>query len=157
MLAQKPFLISCECFSTNCIFFSHILFKLYHFTFPVWHQCYCQFLSRQQRVKNRFDWAILEYEFRISLGRLTCRSSCDFKNRELIISSRRFWGHKRRPEVTRASVNILCMCLRPWGQVAETRTPLLRFKIEREILVLESSRLGKNYLVISDIVIKLMA
>ena len=69
--------------------------------------------------------------------------------------ARRFWGHGLRPEVTRASVNILRMCLRPWGQVA--RTPLLKFKIEREILVLESSRLGKNYLVISDMVVKLLA
>jgi len=72
-------------------------------------------------------------------------------------SSRRFWGHERRLEVTRASVNILRMCLRPWGQVADARMLLLKFKIEREILVLESSRLGKIYLVISDIVVKLLA
>ena len=37
------------------------------------------------------------------------------------------------------------------------KTPLLKFKIEREILVLESSRLGKNYLVISDMGVKLFA
>ena len=36
-------------------------------------------------------------------------------------------GHERRPEVTRASVNVLRMCLRPRGQA---RTPLLKFKIE---------------------------
>ena len=60
-------------------------------------------------------------------------------------SARRFWGHELWPKVTRASVNILRMCLRPWSQVADARTPLLKFKIEREILVLESSRLGKNY------------
>ena len=69
--------------------------------------------------------------------------------------ARRFWGHGLRPEVTRASLNILHMCLRPWGQVP--RTPYLKFKIEREILVLESSRLGKNYLVISDMVVKFLA
>ena len=72
-------------------------------------------------------------------------------------SARRFWGHERRPEVTRAIVNILSMCLRPWGQVPDARTPLLKFKIEPEILVLESTRLGKNYLVISDMVVKLLA
>ena len=32
----------------------------------------------------------------------------------------------------------------PVSQVAEARTPLLKFKIEREILVLEISRFGKN-------------
>ena len=47
------------------------------------------------------------------------------------------------------------MCLRPCSQVADARTPLLKFNIEREILVLESPRLGKNYLVISDIGVKL--
>ena len=61
------------------------------------------------------------------------------------LSSRRPRGHQRRPEVTRASVNVLRMCLRPRGQVADARTPLLKFKIEREILVFESSRLGENY------------
>ena len=35
------------------------------------------------------------------------------------LSSRRSWGHERWPEVTRASVNILRMCLRPCGQVAD--------------------------------------
>ena len=49
------------------------------------------------------------------------------------------------------------MCLRPWGQVADARTPLLKLKIALEILVLKSSHLGKNYLVISDIVVKLLA
>ena len=48
------------------------------------------------------------------------------------LSSRRFRGHERRPEVTRANVH-------------RARTPLLKFKIEREILVFEISRLGKNY------------
>ena len=47
-------------------------------------------------------------------------------------------------QVIRASVNVLRMCLRPRGQVADARTPLLKFKIEREILVLESSRLGRR-------------
>ena len=61
------------------------------------------------------------------------------------LSSRRSRGHQRRPEVTRASVIVLHMCLRPRGQVADARTPLLKFKIEREILVFESSSLGKNY------------
>ena len=60
-------------------------------------------------------------------------------------------------DVTRTSVNVLCMCLYSWGQVADTRTQLLKFKIERKILVLESSHLGKNYLVISDVVVKLLA
>ena len=73
------------------------------------------------------------------------------------LSSRRFWGHERRPEVTRASVNILRMCLRPWGQVADAGKSILKFKIEGEMLGLESPRLGKNYLVISDIVVKLLA
>ena len=41
--------------------------------------------------------------------------------------------------------------------VREVRTPLLKFKIEREILVLESSRLSKNYFVIFDIVVKSLA
>ena len=36
------------------------------------------------------------------------------------------------------------MCLRPRGQVADARTPLLKFKMEREILVFESSRLGRR-------------
>ena len=36
------------------------------------------------------------------------------------------------------------MCLRPRGQVVDARTPLLKFKIEREILVFESSRLGRR-------------
>ena len=79
------------------------------------------------------------------------------KERLESLSSRRSWGHERCAEVTRASVIILRMCLRPWGQVADARTPLLKCKIEREILVLKSSRLGKNYLVISDIVVKLLA
>ena len=35
------------------------------------------------------------------------------------LSSRRSLGHERRPEVTRASMNILRMCLRSWGQVAD--------------------------------------
>ena len=43
-------------------------------------------------------------------------------------SSRRSWGHEHRQEITHASVNILRMCLRPWGQVAEARTPLSKFK-----------------------------
>ena len=34
--------------------------------------------------------------------------------------------------------------------------PLLKFKIERENLVLESLRLGKNYFVISDVVITVL-
>ena len=38
------------------------------------------------------------------------------------LSCKRFWGHERRQEVTRASVNILRMCLRPWGQVADAIT-----------------------------------
>ena len=33
----------------------------------------------------------------------------------------------------------------------------MKFKIEGEILVLESSRLGKHYLVISDMVVNLLA
>ena len=49
------------------------------------------------------------------------------------------------------------MCLLPCGQVADATTPLLNFKIEPEILVLESSRLGKNHLVVSDMVVKLLA
>ena len=61
------------------------------------------------------------------------------------LSSRRSWGHERRPEVNDASVKVLRMCLSPRGQVADARTPLLKFKIEREILVFESSRLGTNY------------
>ena len=52
---------------------------------------------------------------------------------------------------------MLRICLRPLGQVADARTPLLKFKIEPDILVLESSRLGKNYLVVSDMVVKLLA
>ena len=44
-------------------------------------------------------------------------------------------------------------CLCPWGQVSDARTPVLKFKIELDILVLKSSRLGENYLVISDIVV----
>ena len=39
-------------------------------------------------------------------------------------------------------MNVLRICLRARGQVAEARTPLLKFKIECEILVFESSRLG---------------
>ena len=79
------------------------------------------------------------------------------KERLESLSSRRSRGHKRQPEVTSASVIILRLCLRPWGQVADARTPLLKFKIKREILVIKNSRLGKNYLVISDIVVKLLA
>ena len=47
-------------------------------------------------------------------------------------------------QVIRASVNVLRMCLRPRGQVADARTPLLKFKIQREIIVLKSSRLGRR-------------
>ena len=36
------------------------------------------------------------------------------------------------------------MCLRPRGQVADARAPLLKFKIEREILIFESSRLVRR-------------
>ena len=61
------------------------------------------------------------------------------------LSSSHSWGHKRRLEVSHASVNIVHMCLLLWGQVADARTPLLKFKIEHEILVLWSSCLGKNY------------
>ena len=71
-----------------------------------------------------------------------CRPPVDIYWHPLL--SRRSWGHERRPEVTRASVNVLRMCLRPRGQVADTRTPLLNFKMEREILVFESSRLGRR-------------
>ena len=49
-----------------------------------------------------------------------------------------------------------CECT-PHVSTSNARSPLLRFKKEREILVLESSCLGKNYLVISDIVVKLLA
>ena len=43
-------------------------------------------------------------------------------------SSRRSWGHEHRQEITHASVNILRMCLRPWGQVTDARTPLSKYK-----------------------------
>ena len=59
------------------------------------------------------------------------------------LSSRHSWGHKPRPEITRAS-EYTARVFTPVSQVAEARTPLLKFKIEREILVLEISRFGKN-------------
>ena len=68
--------------------------------------------------------------------------------RELILSSRRCWGHEPRPKVTRASVNIVqyYTCV----YVHEVRLP----KPERHFWssrLLKSSCLGKNYLVRSDI------
>ena len=69
------------------------------------------------------------------------------------LSSKRSWGHKRWPEVTHASVCALRMPLSRRGQVTDARTPLLKFKIEREMQEFKSLPLGKNCLVISEMAV----
>ena len=71
------------------------------------------------------------------------------------LSSRRFCGHERRPEVVGETIYIPRMSGRPLGQVADARTALLRSKIERHdwTFILH---LGGKYFVTFPIVDKLL-
>ena len=67
----------------------------------------------------------------------------------------RFWLRRRR--VSGAYARILKPVSTGSRMVADATTPLLKFKMKRQILILDSSRLGKNYLIISDVEVKLLA
>ena len=71
------------------------------------------------------------------------------------LSSRRFCGHERRPEVVGATIYKPRISGRPRGQVADARTALLRSKIERHdwTFILH---LGEKYFVTFPIVDKLL-